>query len=99
MLTRANVFQVACPEEKMSATERERWGSEADLNGWPQYPQAGPGCFRPDRNLYGLIGLKVFGVACPKAVLSVADQRRWVAYAENHDWAPYPQAGAGCVDP
>ena len=99
MLTRARIFQVACPAADMPTAEQERWTAEAALNGWPQYPEAGKGCFKPERSLYGIVGLKVFGVACPKAVLSVADQRRWVAYAANHDWAPYPQAGEGCVDP
>ena len=99
MLTRVRIFQVACPAADQPMAEQERWTAEAALNGWPQYPEAGKGCFKPERNLYGIVGLKVFGVACPKAVLSVADQRRWVAYASNHDWAPYPQAGEGCVDP
>ncbi len=99
MLTQANVFQVACPGSDVSAADRDRWATDAAFNGWPRYPEAGPGCFRPDRNLYGIAGLKVFGVACPKTVLSVADHRRWVAFAANHDWPPYPQAGEGCVDP
>jgi hypothetical protein len=99
MLARVRIFQVACPAADMSKAEQERWPAEAALNGWPQYPEAGKGCFKPERNLYGIIGLKVFGVACPQTILSVADQRRWVAYAANHDWAPYPQAGEGCVDP
>ena len=99
MLTRARIFQVACPTKDMPLAERQHWASEAALGGWPQYPQAGPGCFNPGRNLYGIAGLKVFGVACPTAILSVADQRRWVAYAANHGWTAYPQAGEGCVDP
>jgi hypothetical protein len=99
MLTRMNVVQVACPAKDLPAADQDRWAAEASLNGWPQYPQAGPGCFNPDRNLFGIVGLKVFGVACPKEVLSLADQRRWVAFAANHEWAPYPQAGDGCVDP
>jgi hypothetical protein len=53
----------------------------------------------PDRNLHGIIGLKAFSVACPVVALSAADQRRWVAFTEGRDWAPYPQAGEGCVDP
>jgi hypothetical protein len=32
-------------------------------------------------------------------LLSALDQRRWVAFTTDHDWGPYPQAGAGCVDP
>jgi hypothetical protein len=99
MLTRASIFHVACPDTSMPAAERQRWANYVVQQRWPDYPQAGPGCFRPDRNLYGIVGLKAFSVACPDMVLSVADQRRWVAFAANHDWAPYPQAGAGCVDP
>jgi hypothetical protein len=99
MLTRVRIFQVACPATDTPAAERERWAANAAQQGWPQYPQAGPGCFNPNRNLLGVVGLKVFGVACPKAILSVADQRRWVAFAANHDWTAYPQAGEGCVDP
>ena len=74
---------------------RQRWTAEAALDGWPQYPEAGTGCFKPERNLYGIVGLKVFGVACPTAILSVADQRRWVAYAANHDWAALPASRRG----
>jgi hypothetical protein len=99
MLTRVRIFQVACPAADTPTAQQERWTAEAALNGWLLYPEAGEGCFKPERNLYGIVGLKVFGVACPKTVLSAADQRRWVAYAANHEWAPYPQAGDGCVDP
>ncbi|HXA23400.1 MAG TPA: hypothetical protein VNW90_13985, partial [Acetobacteraceae bacterium] len=73
MLTRARIFQVACPATDSPTAERDRWTAEAALNGWPQYPEAGKGCFKPERSLYGIVGLKVFGVACPNAVLSVAD--------------------------
>jgi hypothetical protein len=99
MLTRVRIFQVACPATDTPAAEQQRWAADAAQHGWPQYPQAGPGCFNPNRNLLGVVGLKVFGVACPKAILSVADQRRWVAFTANHDWTAYPQAGEGCVDP
>jgi hypothetical protein len=99
MLTRASIFQVACPATDAPTAERERWAANASLNGWPQYPQAGEGCFKPAQNLFGIVGLKVFGVACPRTVLSVADQRRWVAYTANQGWTAYPQAGEGCVDP
>ena len=47
-------------------------------NGWPRYPQAGETCFRPDRVLLGVVGLKTFNVACPTMVLSVADRQRWM---------------------
>lgn len=99
MLTRATVFQVACPATDMPAAERQRWATDAAFNGWQEYPEAGPGCFKPERNLFGIVGLTVFGVACPKAVLSVADRRRWVAFTQNQGWTAYPQAGEGCVDP
>jgi hypothetical protein len=96
MPTDVYVFHVAC----MNAdAPRERWAEFAANHGWPRYPQAGPGCFKPDRALYGIVGLKAFNVACPTMVLSVADQRRWVAYAQNHGWTDYAQAGVGCVDP
>jgi hypothetical protein len=99
MLAQIRKFDVACPATDTPAAAQENWASYAALRGWPMYPQAGARCFNPDRNLRGVIGLKVFSVACPTAVLSALDQRRWVAYAADHDWGPYPQAGAGCVDP
>ncbi len=99
MLSQIRKFDVACPATDMSAAEQRIWAGYAAQQGWPTYPQAGPGCFNPDRNLRGFVGLKVFSVACPTVVLSALDQRRWVAYAADHDWGPYPQAGAGCVDP
>ncbi len=99
MLSRVSIFHVACTDTAMPAAERGRWGDIAARHGWPRYPEAGPGCFKPDRNLFGIAGLKSFNVACPSRVLSVADQRRWVAFAANHGWTAYPQAGAGCVDP
>ncbi|HEY7575948.1 MAG TPA: hypothetical protein VH855_00015 [Acetobacteraceae bacterium] len=99
VMANLRVFRVACTEAGASAMERERWAALAELNGWPHYPEAGPGCFKPDRALLGIAGLKAFNVACPTVVLSMADQRRWVAYAAGRGWTDYPQAGAGCVDP
>lgn len=93
------VFHVACSDPGASTSQRERWSEFAANHAWPRYPQAGPGCFRPDRALYGVAGLKLFNVACPTMVLSVADQRRWVAFAANRGWTEYAQAGVGCVDP
>jgi hypothetical protein len=94
-----NIFRVACPDTSLPVTEQARWVSDAALHGWPMYPEAGARCFKPDRNLRGVMGLITFNVACPAVALSAVDQRRWVAYAARHDWGPYPQAGAGCVDP
>jgi len=99
MLAQISKFDVACPGKDMSAEEQGRWAAYAAGQGWSFYPQAGPGCFKPDRNLRGVIAMKVFSVACPTTVLSALDQRRWVAYAADHGWDAYPQAGAGCVDP
>ena len=99
ILANIRIFHVACPDTNASAAEQGRWAAYATQHGWPLYPQAGAGCFQPDRNLHGVLGLMAFNVACPLMVLSAADQRRWVAYAANHDWSAYPQAGAGCVDP
>jgi hypothetical protein len=99
MLSRVSIFHVACVDTDMPAAERTHWAELAAQHGWPRYPEAGSACFKPDRNLYGIVGLKAFNVACPTMVLSVADHRRWVAYAANHGWTDYPQAGAGCVDP
>src|SRR5271157_2513634 len=99
MLSQVHKFDVACPAADMPAAEQENWAGYAAQQGWPVYPQAGVRCFNPDRNLRGVVGLKVFMVACPTVLLSALDQRRWVAYAADHDWGPYPQAGAGCVDP
>jgi len=93
------VFHVACTDADAPAAERVRWAEFAAKHGWPRYPQAGPGCFRPERALFGVAALKTFNVACPTALLSVAERRQWVAYAADHGWAEYPQAGAGCVDP
>jgi hypothetical protein len=83
----------------MPAADREQWAGNAAEHGWPLYPEAGTGCFKPGRNLLGIVGLKVFSVACPVMVLSAADQRRWVAYSANRGWSEYPPAGEGCVDP
>jgi hypothetical protein len=99
VMANLRIFRVACTDAGTPAAERERWAALAELNGWPRYPEAGPGCFRPDRALLGIAGLKAFNVACPTAVLSVADERRWAAYAAGRGWTDYPQAGAGCVDP
>jgi hypothetical protein len=100
VLSQVRIFHLACTDAKMPTAEQARWADVAAQHGWPHYPQAGGGtCFEPDRNLYGIAGLTAFNVACPTAVLSVADHRRWVAFAANHGWTDYPQAGAGCVDP
>lgn len=99
MPTELYVYHVACVDTDASAAQQARWAAFASNHGWPRYPQAGPGCFKPERALYGIVGLKAFNVACPTMTLSVADQRRWVAYAANHGWTDYAQAGVGCVDP
>jgi hypothetical protein len=99
ILTNIRIFQVACPATDMPAIEQRLWAAEAAQHDWPLYPEAGTGCFKPGRNLLGVAGLKVFSVACPVMALSPTDQRRWVAYSTNQGWAPYPQAGEGCVDP
>jgi hypothetical protein len=99
ILAQVSMFQVACPATDMPATEQQLWAVEAAQRGWPMYPEAGAGCFKPGRNLLGIVGLKVFSVACPVMALSPADQRRWVAYSADRGWSEYPQAGAGCVDP
>ena len=93
------MFDVACPAANAPAAERGQWAAYAAQQGWPMYPQAGPDCFHPDRNLRGIAPLKVFSVACPKTLLSAAEHRRWLVYAADHDWTAYPQAGTGCVDP
>ena len=99
ILANIRIFQVACPATDMPAAEQRLWAAEAAQHGWALYPEAGTGCFKAGRNLLGVAGLKVFSVACPVMVLSPTDQRRWVTYSANHGWAPYPQAGEGCVDP
>jgi hypothetical protein len=99
MLSRMELFHVACADPAASAEDRQKSADLADRNGWPRYPQAGETCFRPDRALLGVVGLKTFSVACPTAVLSVADRQRWTDYAARRGWGPYPQAGADCVDP
>ncbi len=99
MPTQVFVFHVACIDADTPAAQQSRWAEYAAQHGWPLYPQAGAGCFKSDRALFGVVGLKMFNVACPTMVLSMADQRRWVAYAANHGWTEYAQAGVGCVDP
>jgi hypothetical protein len=99
ILAQISIFQVACPSTDMPAGEQRRWAAEAAQHGWPLYREAGAGCFKSGRNLLGVVGLKVFSVACPVMALSPADQRRWVAFSANHGWTAYPQAGEGCVDP
>ncbi len=99
MLSQIRKFDVACPATDIPVAEQEHWAGYAAQQGWPMYPRAGVRCFNPGRNLRGVVGIKVFSVACPTAVLSAVDQRRWVAYAADHEWGAYPQAGAGCVDP
>jgi hypothetical protein len=99
MLARMELFQVACVDPATSPADQQQWADVAARSGWPGYPEAGEKCFKPDRALLGVVGLKTFNVACPKAVLSVADRQRWTAYAARHGWGPYPQAGTDCVDP
>jgi len=99
ILAHISKFDVACPGKEMSADEQGRWAAYAAQQGWSFYPQAGPGCFTPDRNLRGVIALKVFSVACPTSVLSALNEHRWIAYAADRGWDPYPQAGIDCVDP
>jgi hypothetical protein len=96
ILRKIDVFRVACPESDASASY---WAVYAAQNGWQMYPTAGPSCFKPDRNLLGVAGLKSFNVACPVIALSPTEQRRWAAYSSSHGWSDYSQAGAGCVDP
>jgi hypothetical protein len=96
---RMTVFHVACADPAASSADRQQWDDVAARNGWPRYPEAGATCFKPDRVLLGVVGLKTFNVACPTAVLSVADRQQWTAYTARHGWGPYPQAGADCVDP
>lgn len=93
------IFHVACSDPAQSAADQRQWADLAARNGWPRYPEAGKTCFRPDRVLLGLVGLKTFNVACPTMVLSVADRQQWMTFASKHGWGPYTQAGADCVDP
>ena len=99
MPTQVYIFHVACADADAPAAQQQRWAEFAAHHGWPRYTPAGAGCFKPNRGLFGVVGLKTFSVACPTVLLSVADQRRWVAYADNHGWTDYAQAGVGCVDP
>jgi hypothetical protein len=99
IMAQIRVFHVACTDADAPAAEQQRGAALAEQLQWARFPEGGPGCFKPDRALFGVVGLKAFNVACPTMVLSVADQRRWVAFAADHGWTDYPQAGAGCVDP
>jgi hypothetical protein len=98
-LAHVEMFRVACGDPTMPPAEQGGWAGFAARNGWLMDPQAGATCFRPDRVLLGVVGLKTFNVACPTLVLSVADRKRWMDFAGEHGWGPYPQAGADCVDP
>jgi hypothetical protein len=99
MLKHMTVFQVACADPSAPVAEQRSWSAVAAERGWPVYPEAGNGCFRPDRALLGVVGLKTFNVACPTLLLTVADRQRWMQFAADHGWGPYPQAGTDCVDP
>jgi hypothetical protein len=99
MMKQIGIFHVACADPSAPSAERRSWSAVAAERGWPDYPEAGVGCFRPDRVLLGVVGLKTFNVACPTLLLSVADRHRWMQFAADHGWGPYPQAGADCVDP
>lgn len=99
MLKHVEIFQVACTDPGSPAADQQQWADVAARSGWPKYPQAGETCFRPDRGLLGVVGLKTFNVACPSAIVTVADRERWMTYAARRGWGPYPQAGADCVDP
>jgi hypothetical protein len=99
MLSRVEMFPVACADPAAPAAEQRPWTSIAARNGWPMYPQAGETCFRPNRTLLGVAGLKTFAVACPTLALSVADREQWMHYASDRGWTAYPQAGTDCVDP
>lgn len=98
-LARFRIFPIACLDNKAAAAEQQHASAYAAQQRWPRYPEAGPGCFTPDRNMRGAPGLIGFSVACPTMVLSALEQRRWVAYAADRGWPAYPAAGAGCVDP
>jgi hypothetical protein len=65
ILANIRIFQVACPATDMPAIEQRLWAAEAAQHDWPLYPEAGTGCFKPGRNLFGVVGLEAFGVACP----------------------------------
>ena len=99
LLAHIQIFPVACADPATPGAEQRWWLAYAAQHGWPMYPEAGEACFRPDRGLLGVVGLKTFSVACPTMVLTVADRLRWTDYAAAHGWAAYPQAGADCVDP
>jgi hypothetical protein len=93
------MFHVACADPAASTDQQRSWTAFAARMGWPKYLQAGETCFRPDRALLGIVGLKTFNVACPTLALTVADRKRWTQFAAAHGWGPYLQAGADCVDP
>jgi len=95
ILAQVQIFQVACVDTEAPPAERGRLAALAAERGWPPYPPAGPSCFKTDRRLLGIVGVTAFGVACPQVAFSGAVQRRWVAYAADHGWTDYPQAGAG----
>jgi len=99
MLAHVEIFHVACADPASSAADLRQWADFAARSGWPSYPQGGETCFRPDRALMAMVGIKSFNVACPTMVLSVADRQRWVTYTASRGWGPYTQAGADCVDP
>jgi hypothetical protein len=99
ILSKVTIFPVACADPAAPAAQQRSWVEAATKVGWPTYRQAGETCFRPDRVLLGVAGLKTFNVACPTMLLSAADRQHWLQLAAYHGWGPYPQAGTDCVDP
>lgn len=95
MLNHVNVVKVACPGPQI---DQAAWNSYTDKMGWPAYLPGGAGCVQPTSDVQ-FNNVSVFQVACPTIAFDAADQQRWVKLADRHGWTPYPQAGAGCVDP
>src|ERR1700761_6577278 len=60
MLSKVAIFPVACADHAAPAAQQRSWTDVAARRGWPTYPQAGETCFRPDRVLLGVVGLKTF---------------------------------------
>src|SRR5207344_30526 len=50
-----SVFHVACVDADAAAADQSRWTAFAAQQRWPSYPEAGAGCFKSDRALFGVV--------------------------------------------
>ena len=56
ILSRVRIFPVACIDPNAPPADQRYWTEAAARNRWPSYPEAGPECFRPERNCWECSG-------------------------------------------